>query len=50
MANPVRTAQELAEIAVSLVGWVTCDPRVTMMKFATTAWVQEPTLPDFFRL
>ena len=28
----------------SLVGWVTCDPRVAMLKFATTAWVQELTL------
>ena len=26
------------------VGWVTCDPRAAMVKFATTTWVQEPTI------
>ena len=29
---------------ISQVGWVTCDPRVAVVKFVTTAWVQEPTL------
>ena len=30
--------------SLSQVGWVTCDPRVAMVKFVITAWVQEPTL------
>ena len=29
---------------MSQVGWATCDPRVAVIKFAATAWVQEPTL------
>ena len=30
---------------MSFVGWVTCDPRVTVVKFVPTAWVSKlPTL------
>ena len=36
------------QLLLQQVGWVTCDPRVAIVKSAITAWVQEPTLPIKF--